>query len=77
MSNSTHLKALYTGLYQQTKEQGVKRRTQRMARPSPTPTEVSTQNRLRQEIKLNASVQAVTGRGGENEDKRKNVEWVK
>lgn len=76
MCNSTHLKALYTGLYQQTKEQGVKRRTQRMARPSPTPPEGSTQNRLRQEIKLNASVQAVTRRGGEKEEKRKSEGWV-
>lgn len=69
-----HLKALYTGLYQQTNEQGVKRMNQRMARPSPTPPEETlTQKLATDEIRLNSRVHAVTagreereeGRGGE------------
>lgn len=57
-----NLKALYTGRYQQTKEQGVKRRAQRMARPRPTPLpEGSTQNMAREEIRLKSSVQEQTG----------------
>lgn len=57
----THLKALYTGRYQQTKEQGVKRRAQRMARPRPTPPVESTQNMAREEIRFKSSVQVPTG----------------
>lgn len=55
-----HLKALYTGRYQQMKEQGVKRSAQRMARPSPTPPVLSTQNMARDEIRLKSSVQVQT-----------------
>lgn len=58
---STHLKALYTGRYQQTKEQGVKRSAQRMARPRPTPPLGSTQNMAREEMRLKSSVQVQTG----------------
>lgn len=57
---STHLKALYIGRYQQMKEQGVKSRAQRMARPRPTPPEASTQNMAREEIRLNSSVHVQT-----------------
>lgn len=58
----THLKALYTGRYQQMKEQGVKRRAQRMARPRPTPTppDWSTQNMAKDEIRLKNSVPVQT-----------------
>ncbi len=58
--SGTYLKALYTGLYQQTKEQGVKRRTQSMARPKPTPLLGSAQNIAKQEMKLKSKVHAVT-----------------
>ena len=58
----THLKALYIGRYQQTKEQGVKRRAQRMARPKPTPPVLSTQNMAREEIRFNRSVPVQTRR---------------
>lgn len=57
----THLKALYTGRYQQMKEQGVKSRAQRMARPRPTPPDESTQNMAREEIRLKSNVQVQTG----------------
>lgn len=60
--DGTHLKALYIGRYQQTKEQGVKRRAQRMASPRPTPPEVFTQNMAREDTKLRSSVQVLTGR---------------
>lgn len=60
-SRRTNLKALYTGRYQQTKEHGVKRRAQRMARPSPTPLDDgSIQNIAREEIRLRSSVPALT-----------------
>ena len=74
MCSVTYLKALYTGLYQQTKEQGVERRTQRMDRPKPTPLAGSAQNIARQEIKLKNSVHAVTGRGTENQRQRHKFE---
>lgn len=57
----SNLKALYTGRYQQTKEQGVKRMAQRMARPRPTPLpEGSTQNMAREDTTLKSSVAAQT-----------------
>lgn len=52
---------MYTGLYQQTKEQGVKRRAQRMARPRPTPPEESTQNMASEETRLKSSAQVPAG----------------
>lgn len=59
--NRSNLKALYTGRYQQTKEQGVKRMAQRIARPRPTPLpEGSTQNMAREETTLKSSVAAQT-----------------
>lgn len=59
--NGSNLKALYTGRNQQTKEQGVKRSAQRMARPRPTPLpEGSTQNMAREENTLKSSVAAQT-----------------
>lgn len=57
----SNLKALYTGRYQHTKEQGVKRMAQRMARPRPTPLpEGSTQNMAREETTLKSSAAAQT-----------------
>lgn len=49
---SPYRKALYMGRYQQTKEQGVKRRTQRMERPKPEPLLVSTQKLAKQARKF-------------------------
>ena len=46
------LKALYMGRYQQTKEQGVKRRIQRIESPKPEPLLVSTQKLARQARKF-------------------------
>lgn len=57
----THLKALYTGRYQQTKEQGVKRSPHRMARPRPTPLLGSTKNMAMEEMRLKTIVQVETG----------------
>lgn len=48
----TYRKALYMGRYQQTKEQGVKRRTQRIESPKPEPLLVSTQKLARQAKKF-------------------------
>lgn len=48
----TYRKALYIGRYQQTKEQGVKRRSQSMDSPKPDPLLVSTQNLARQARKF-------------------------
>lgn len=48
----THLKALYMGRYQQTKEQGVKRRSQSSDSPKPEPLLASTQNLARQARKF-------------------------
>lgn len=57
----TNLKALYTGRYQQTKEHGVKRMAQRMARPRPTPLdEGSIQNIAREEIRFRSIVPVLT-----------------
>lgn len=47
-----YLKALYIGRYQQTKEQGVKSRSQSMDSPKPDPLLVSTQNLARQARKF-------------------------
>lgn len=59
--DGSNLKALYTGRYQQTKEQGVKRMAQRMARPRPTPLpEGSTQNMARDDTTLKSSEAAQT-----------------
>lgn len=58
---ATHLKALYMGRYQQTKEQGVKRRAHRMASPRPTPPEEFTQKLASEEIRLKSSPQVHTG----------------
>ena len=44
MGEWTDLNALYRGLYQQTKEQGVKRMNQRMERPKVVPPSDSTMN---------------------------------
>lgn len=61
LNPKTNLKALYTGRYQQTKEHGVKRRAQRMARPRPTPLdEGSMQNMAREEIRFRSSVPVLT-----------------
>ena len=60
-NDGTHLKALYTGLYQQTKEQGVKRRAHRMASPRPTPPCGSTMNIASEETRLKSRVAAQTG----------------
>lgn len=51
-ASNTHRKALYMGRYQQTKEQGVKRRTQRMESPKPEPLLVSTQKLAKQARKF-------------------------
>lgn len=48
----TYRKALYIGRYQQTKEQGVKRRSQSIDSPKPEPLLVSTQNLARQARKF-------------------------
>lgn len=48
----TYRKALYMGRYQQTKEQGVKRRIQRIESPKPEPLLVSTQKLARQARKF-------------------------
>lgn len=48
----TYRKALYIGRYQQTKEQGVKRRSQSIDSPKPEPPLVSTQNLARQARKF-------------------------
>lgn len=55
-----HLKAPYSGLYQQTNEQGVKSRNHSMARPKSTPWEESTQNQARQPNMFTKSVAAWT-----------------
>lgn len=55
---AAHLKAPYSGLYQQTNEQGVKSRNQSMARPKSTPWDESTQNQARQPNMFTKSVPA-------------------
>lgn len=57
-------KALYMGRYQQTKEQGVKRRIQRMESPKPEPLLVSTQKLARQAKKLRRSARVLPERRG-------------
>lgn len=67
----SNLKALYTGRYQQTKEQGIKRTAQRMARPRPTPLpEGSTQNMAREDTTLKSSVAAQTKQSRRVEKRR-------
>lgn len=69
-----YLNALYTGLYQQRKEQGVKRIAHRMARPKPTPLPGSTQNIAKQAMRLKSKVHAVTGR--QNRHEREDMKYV-
>lgn len=52
------------GRYQQTKEQGVKRRIQRMESPKPEPLLVSTQKLARQARKLRRSARVLPERRG-------------
>lgn len=60
----TYRKALYIGRYQQTKEQGVKRRSQSMDNPKPDPLLVSTQNLARQARKFRTRAKVLPeGRG--------------
>lgn len=59
----TYRKALYMGRYQQTKEQGVKRRIQRIDSPKPVPLLVSTQKLARQARKFRRRARVLPNRG--------------
>lgn len=74
--SGTYLNALYTGLYQQTKEQGMNSRSQTMASPKSIPPLTSTKKRARKEMKLKTRVQTEP-LWRTNKTKYKNVEQDK
>lgn len=57
----SYRKALYMGRYQQTKEQGVNRRIQRIESPKPEPVLVSTQKLARQARKFRRRARVLPG----------------
>lgn len=63
----TYRKALYMGRYQQTKEQGVKRRAQRMDSPKPEPLLVSTQKLARQARKFRSRARVLPEGQGQDD----------
>ena len=78
IGQDTHLKALYTGRYQQRKEQGVKRITQRMERPKSTPLPLlPVVKRAKQARRLrNRVTQLTVERGGYGRQNKRVVEDV-